>query len=108
MADNALERLFEEISLAAIEVQACIDETAEIDRLRILANERADAARKRTALLDDTLNRHIHDGLPVLQAKMLAQEEANDPARIANDAYEQAVCARRKHLLRTYRVVRTF
>ncbi|MFL0588338.1 hypothetical protein ACH0BU_17095 [Sphingomonas olei] len=73
MADNAIEKLFEEIRQAKAAVIAAEEEIKELEVARRKAREKESEARARVALLNDTLHKHIHEGLPIVQAKMIAQ-----------------------------------
>ena len=75
MADNAIEKLFEEIRQAHRAIEDA--EQAREDAHHALADAAA-ALRKakyRAELLDETLRRHVHDNVPIVQAKMIAHEE---------------------------------
>lgn len=75
MADSAIEKLFEEIRQAKATVIAVEEEIKELEVARRKARERENEARARVALLDETLRKHIHEGMPIVQAKMIAHEE---------------------------------
>lgn len=75
MADNAIEKLFEEMRIArqaAIVAKASCEEAACAHR-RAMTD--ADTASTRVRLLERTLEKHIHENMPVVQAKMIAHEE---------------------------------
>lgn len=75
MADNAIDKLFEEIRATAEELTAIQDEEEALqEQLRDL-RKRHIAAVKHRDVLDVTLRKHIHTGMPVVQAKMVAHEE---------------------------------
>lgn len=75
MADNAIEKLFEEMRAAKAEYTEAEAQAMELRRSIISNSERQEAALKRVQLLERTLNKHIHDGMPIVQAKMVAHEE---------------------------------
>jgi septation ring formation regulator EzrA len=75
MADNAIDKLFEEMRATAEELAAIqTEEEALQEQLRDL-RKRHVAAIKHRDVLDVTLRKHIHTGMPVVQAKMVAHEE---------------------------------
>lgn len=75
MADNAIEKLFEEMRDVEVELAAAKNEGIELNHglynLRIKEAKLASRAK----LLDATLRKHIYDGVPIVQAKMIAHEE---------------------------------
>ncbi len=75
MADNAIERLIEETRAAYTALEAVEQEMADADRARAAARLRYSDAKKRCELLDLTMKKHIHENMPVVQAKMIAHEE---------------------------------
>ncbi|PZU12101.1 MAG: hypothetical protein DI606_10495 [Sphingobium sp.] len=84
MADNAIDKLFEEIRATSVELTAIQDEEEALqEQLRKLKMQHIEAIKRRD-LLDVTLRKHIHTGMPVVQAKMQAHEEMGD--REARDA----------------------
>ena len=75
MADNAIDKLFEEMRATAEELTAIQNEEEALqEQLRDL-RKRHVAAIKHRDVLDVTLQKHIHMGMPVVQAKMVAHEE---------------------------------
>lgn len=78
MADKAIDKLFEEMRATAEELTAIQnDEEALQEQLRDL-RKRHVAAIKHRDVLDVTLRKHIHTGMPVVQAKMVAHEEMDE------------------------------
>lgn len=75
MADNAIDKLFEEIRATQKELDAVINEEEALDEQRRKLRQRHVEAIARRDLLDTTLTKHIHGNMPVIQAKMLAHEE---------------------------------
>lgn len=75
MADNAIEKLFEEIRLAKIEIDDASERYRQANMAMNKALEDTKKAQGRSRLLQSTLDKHIHEGLPVIQAKMVAHEE---------------------------------
>ncbi len=75
MADNAIEKLFEEIRLAKIGVDDASERYRQANMAMNTALEDTKKAQERSRLLQSTLDKHIHEGFPVIQAKMVAHEE---------------------------------
>lgn len=86
MADNAIEKLFEEMRIArqaAIVAKASCEEAACAHRRAMID---ADTASTRVRLLERTLEKHIHENMPIVQAKMIAHEEIKQ-ARAADKPF---------------------
>jgi len=77
MADNAIEKLFEEMREAKRKIAECNAEENRLFAARQTNQQTLRDATDRAELLAFTLNKHIHEGIPVVQAKMQAHEEAN-------------------------------
>tara|TARA_R110000787_G_scaffold239635_1_gene345873 strand:+ start:2763 stop:3143 length:381 start_codon:yes stop_codon:yes gene_type:complete len=75
MADNAIDKLIEETRAAYTALKAVEQEMVDADRARAAANQRHRDAKKRCDMLDLTMKKHIHENMPVVQAKMIAHEE---------------------------------
>ena len=75
MADNAIEKLFEEMREAKRKIAECNAEEARLSEARNTNTKALRTAMGRAEILDVTLKKHIHEGLPVVQAKMQAHEE---------------------------------
>ena len=75
MADNAIDKLIEETHAAYAALEAVEQEMVDADRARAAANHRHRDAKKRCDMLDLTMKKHIHEKMPVIQAKMIAHEE---------------------------------
>ncbi len=75
MADNAIDKLIEETRAAYTALEAVEQEMVDADRARAAANRRHRDAKKRCDMLDLTMMKHIHENMPVVQAKMIAHEE---------------------------------
>jgi hypothetical protein len=96
MADNAIEKLFEEIRLVKIEIDDASERYREANIAMNTALEDTKKAQERTRLLQSTLDKHIHEGLPVIQAKMVAHEECEaHPYRLQGNAMTQVSKIRR-------------
>lgn len=76
MADNAIEKLFDEMREAKRKIAECNAEEARLSDARNANLKALRAAMDRAELLDVTLDKHIHEGMPVVQAKMQAHEDA--------------------------------
>lgn len=75
MADNAIDKLIVETRNAYADVDVIEAEMVEIERQRAAATLRHNDAKKRCDTLDLTMKKHIHENMPVVQAKMVAHEE---------------------------------
>lgn len=78
MADNAIDKLFEEIRIAKIEADKAGARLQEAREAMNVAAHGAKSVEERVRLLHRTLEKHIHEGMSVVQAKMQAHEEANE------------------------------
>lgn len=87
MADNAIDKLIEETRAAYTALEAIEQELLDAERARAAGRLRYNDAKKRCELLDLTMKKHIHENMPVVQAKMIAHEEIENqqsvPASIA-------------------------
>jgi len=84
MADNAIEKLFEEMRSAAEALKQCKVESDRLREAQRLNNDKMNELGERTKLLERTLHKHIHEGLPIVQAKMQAHEDISDDATRLN------------------------
>ena len=75
MADNAIDKLIEETRAAYTALEAVEKELVDADRAKIAVSMRHRDAKKRCDMLDLTMKKHIHENMPVVQAKMIAHEE---------------------------------
>ncbi|KAA9010938.1 hypothetical protein [Sphingobium limneticum] len=75
MADNAIDKLIEETRNAYAEVNRISAEISALDIQRQIARDGFAMAKKRCDMLDLTMTKHIHENMPVVQAKMIAHEE---------------------------------
>jgi hypothetical protein len=75
MADNAIEKLIEETRAAYTALEAVEKELVAVESQMTAANHRRRDAKKRCDMLDLTMKKHIHENMPVVQAKMIAHEE---------------------------------
>jgi hypothetical protein len=78
MADNAIDKLFEEIRIAKIEADKAGARLQQAREAMNVAGQDSKSAEERVRLLHRTLDKHIHEGMPVVQAKMQAHEDANE------------------------------
>ncbi|MFX4084057.1 hypothetical protein ACKU27_03015 [Sphingobium yanoikuyae] len=93
MADNAIDKLFEEMRATAEELTAIQNEEEALqEQLRDL-RKRHVAAIKHRDVLDVTLRKHIHTGMPVVQAKMVAHEEFEQSRNAASSAMSRSANA---------------
>lgn len=93
MADNAIDKLFEEMRATAEELTAIQNEEEMLqEQLRDL-RKRHVAAIKHRDVLDVTLRKHIHTGMPVVQAKMVAHEEFEHSRNAASSAMSRSASA---------------
>ena len=76
MADNAIDKLFEEIRIAKIEADSAGVRLQEAREAMNVAGQDSKSAEERVRLLQLTLDKHIHECIPVVQAKMQAHEDA--------------------------------
>lgn len=76
--DNALEKLIEEIRAANNEIDEAHAAHQVAGKAVGKAIERINAAQTRAKLLEDTLQDHIRNGTPIIQAKMIAHEKLAD------------------------------
>lgn len=77
MADNAIDKLFEEIRIAKIEADKAGARLEQAREAMNVAAQQAKSVEERVRLLHRTLEKHIHEGMPVVQAKMQAHEDVN-------------------------------
>lgn len=75
MADNAIDKLIEETRAAYTALEVVEKELVDADRAKAAARLRYNDAKKRCDTLDLTMKKHIHEDMPVIQAKMIAHEE---------------------------------
>ena len=75
MADNAIEKLIDETRAAYTALEAVEQELVAVEGQLRAANQRRRDAKKRCDMLDLTMKKHIHEKMPVIQAKMIAHEE---------------------------------
>lgn len=75
MSDNALDTLFEEMRETEIALNKCKEEANRLSEARKANNDKLNDLGDRRQLLERTLRKHIHEGLPIVQAKMMAHEE---------------------------------
>lgn len=75
MADNAIDKLIEETRAAYTALEAVEKELVAVESQMTAANRRRRDAKKRCDMLDLTMKKHIHENMPVVQAKMIAHEE---------------------------------
>lgn len=78
MADNSIDKLFEEMRAAKEEIAVALSALDAISEERENINSAHRKAVRRLAILDRTLEKHIYDEMPVLQAKMQATDEVDD------------------------------
>ena len=76
MADNAIEKLFEEMREAKRKIAECNAEDLRLSEARSANMKVLKNAMDRAELLDVTLNKHIYERTPVVQAKMQAHDES--------------------------------
>ncbi len=82
MADNAIEKLFEEMRQAKRKIAECNAEEARLSEARNANTKALRSAMDRADILDVTLDKHIHEGMPVVQAKMQAHDEVTQGSSI--------------------------
>lgn len=75
MADNAIAKLFEEMREARTKIAECNAEEARLSEARNANTKALKTAMGRAEILNVTLEKHIHEGMPVVQAKMQAHDE---------------------------------
>ncbi|WIA56033.1 hypothetical protein N6H05_23945 [Sphingobium sp. WTD-1] len=75
MADNAIDKLFEKMRATAEELIAIQDEEEALQEQFRDLRKRHVAAIKHRDVLELTLKKHIHEKMPLVQAKMVAHEE---------------------------------
>jgi hypothetical protein len=84
VSDPALDGLFEEIRANDAEEEAVTQALKDWEEAREALHRRRQAANWRAGLLARTLDKHIREQIPVLQAKMIVHEEmggTDDPLR---------------------------
>jgi uncharacterized protein YhaN len=75
MADNAIDKLIKEMRDAKTALDAALEAAEEAEKRRRDAREEVKKAKVRCDMLDLTMKKHIHENMPVVQAKMIAHEE---------------------------------
>lgn len=78
MADNAIDKLFDEIRATCDDLNAIQDAVEALDEQRRELKARHIEAINRRDILDVTLRKHIYTGMPIVQAKMQAHEELSN------------------------------
>lgn len=75
MADNAIDKLIEETRNAYAEVDRIDADISALEAQHQIARDNLAEAKKRCRVLDLTMKKHIHENMPIVQAKMVAHEE---------------------------------
>ncbi|WP_313392002.1 hypothetical protein [Sphingobium yanoikuyae] len=75
MADNAIDKLIDELRAAKIAIYAAECGVADARAAVQAAEEKQRAAFKRREILERTMHKHIYEDMPIVQAKMQAHEE---------------------------------
>lgn len=83
MADNAIERLFEEMRAAKADRVSAHERHRQSTEMAERALVELLFAESRIALLQRALEKHIHEGMPIVQAKMIAHEEELNQPKLA-------------------------
>lgn len=94
MADNAIEKLMEEMRAAKKRIGDAKLEITDLDEKRSQAKRAHDRAIQQLALLQATLDKHIYEELPIVQAKMIAHEEIESQSGIRTSNAAWATQAR--------------
>ncbi|MGA1852644.1 hypothetical protein VH570_17565 [Sphingobium sp. HT1-2] len=94
MADNAIDKLMEEMRTAKKRIGDAKLEITDLDEKRSQAKRAHDRAIQQLALLQATLDKHIYEELPIVQAKMIAHEEIESQSGIRTSNAAWATQAR--------------
>ncbi|WIA55089.1 hypothetical protein N6H05_18925 [Sphingobium sp. WTD-1] len=94
MADNAIEKLIEEMRAAREAIFAAECGIADAKAAVQAAEEKHRAALKRNIILSRTMEKHIYEDMPIVQAKMQAHEEIENQVGITTTSAVWATQAR--------------
>lgn len=94
MADNAIDKLMEEMRTAKKRIGDAKLEITDLDEKRSQAKRAHDRAIQQLAILQATLDKHIYEEMPIVQAKMIAHEEIENQVGITTTSAVWATQAR--------------